>query len=147
MPLKNFGWIETMDKMEDIRLFSNLCIKKTRKGSPLSAQETDALFRIAMFGHPPTPLGLSQCMGVSKPLISRLLEQLTQKEYIIKEADPSDRRSYCVGITEKGSRELTETYRYYVGPLLQLEQGLGSDKLTQLLSLVSEANSYLLSQK
>lgn len=147
MPLKNLDWIASMEKMEDIRLFSSLCVKKTRKGSFTSAQEIDALFRIALYDRPLTPLELSQCMGVSKPLISRLLENLRKKEYITKELTPGDGRSYCIQITGKGHTELIETYRYYEAPLLELEQGLGTERLHHLLSLISEANEYMLSQK
>ena len=42
------AWIQTMKNLESIRLFSSLLIRKTRKGALASAQEVDALFRIAL---------------------------------------------------------------------------------------------------
>ena len=147
MPLQNTGWVETMEKMEDIRLFSSLCVKKTRKGAFSSAQEIDALFRIALSDVLLTTLELSKRMSISKPLTSRLVENLRKKGYIIKQSDPADRRSYCIQITDTGRRELTDVYCYYETPLLDLEKGLGSEKLHQLLSLISEANEYMLSKK
>lgn len=147
MPLHNIGWIETMEKMEDIRLFSSLCVKKARKGSFTSAQEIDALFRIALSDVLLTPLELSRHMSISKPLTSRLVENLRKKGYITKEPDPEDRRSYCIQITETGRQVLADVYCYYETPLLDLENGLGREKLGQLLSLISEANECLLSKK
>lgn len=147
MPLKNINWLETMNKLEDIRLFSSLCVKKAKKGAFASAQEVDALFRIVLSDTSLTPLELSRYMGVSKPLTSRLVENLRKKGYITKEAAPLDGRSYCIQITDAGRQELAKVYSYYETPLLELEEGLGAQKLRQLLSLISEANEYMISKK
>ena len=51
-----------------------------------------------------TPLKLSKVMGVSKTIISRLIDGLSKSGYVIKKQDDNDKRSYDVFITELGEK-------------------------------------------
>lgn len=144
--MRDEKWIEAMDKLELIRLFSSLYIKKTRKGELTSVQQVDALFRIALSGGI-TPLELSREMGASKTIVSRLVEQLAQKNMIVRKYDREDRRSYSLWITEEGSAELDGMYRYYLEPVYELERKMDEESLQQFFQLMKRANDILIRKK
>ncbi|MCI6467232.1 MAG: MarR family transcriptional regulator [Faecalicatena sp.] len=134
-------WIRHMEMIESIRLFSNLYTQKTPKGAFCTAQEVDALFRIELGHGSLSPYELSRQMGVSKPLVSRLLESLTEKALVEKKASESDRRSYRLDLTVKGRETLESTYYYFIEPLERLEKKLGKDQCSELLRLIALANT------
>lgn len=133
-------WIIRMKLTEEIRRFSTLYIQKTAKGSSYSAQEIDALFRIRLEDGLMSPLELSRRMGVSKPIVSRLLDRLNTKGVIAKTASGSDKRSYYLKLTQKGHDTLRSAYLYYIEPLKILEDKLGSEHFKTLLQLIALAN-------
>lgn len=133
-------WIIRMKLTEEIRRFSTLYIQKTAKGSSYSAQEIDALFRIRLEDGLMSPLKLSRRMGVSKPIVSRLLDRLNTKGVIAKTASGSDKRSYYLKLTQKGHDTLRSAYLYYIEPLKILEDKLGSEHFKTLLQLIALAN-------
>lgn len=144
--MKNETWIQSMEHLETIRLFSSLCIRKTRKGAFASAQEVDALFRIALKGGL-TPLELSREMGAGKTIVSRLIEQLALKLLITRQYDREDGRSYSLWITEKGRQELDRMCRYYLEPVYTLEKEMDRESYSQLLSLIRRANNIISEKK
>lgn len=133
-------WIIRMKLTEEIRRFSTLYIQKTAKGSSYSAQEIDALFRIRLEDGLISPLELSRRMGVSKPIVSRLLDRLNTKGVIEKTASGSDKRSYYLKLTQKGHDTLRSAYLYYIEPLKILEDKLGSEHFQTLFQLIALAN-------
>lgn len=144
--MRDEKWMEAMDKLESIRLFSSLYIKKTRKGELTSVQQADALFRIALSGGI-TPLELSRRMGASKTIVSRIVDQLVQKDMIARRYDREDRRSYSLWITEKGSTELDGMFRYYLEPVYELERQMEEESLQQFFRLMKAANEILMKEK
>lgn len=140
--MEDKNWIEIMNKLEIVRLFSSLYIKKTRKGELTSIQQVDALFRIALKDGI-TPLELSREMAVSKPMISRLVDQLSVRTMIEKRYDQTDKRSYSLWVTADGRQELDCMCKYYLGPVYELERKMDQDSLHQLYRLISEANEIL----
>lgn len=133
-------WIQKMKLTEEIRRFSSLYIQKTAKGSSYSAQEVDALFRIELENGRLSPLELSRKMGVSKPLVSRLVEHLSNKGVIEKTLSNNDKRSCYLKLTQKGHDTLQSAYLYYIEPLKILEDKLGADQFKALFQLIALAN-------
>lgn len=133
-------WIQKMKLTEEIRRFCALYVQKTPKGSSYSAQEVDALFRIKLEDGLLSPLELSRKMGVSKPIVSRLINHLYAKGVIEKIISNHDKRSYCLKLSEKGHDTLKSAYLYYNEPLKLLEDNLGSDQFKILFQLIALAN-------
>lgn len=138
--LNDLEWMQKMKLTEEIRRFSTLYIQKTAKGAAYSAQEIDALFRIELENGSLSPLELSRRMGVSKPIISRLLERLSAKGVIEKTVSDSDKRSYFLKLTQKGHDTLRSAYLYYIAPLKLLEDKLGGEQFKILFQLIAIAN-------
>lgn len=133
-------WIQKMKHTEEIRRFSALYVRKAAKGSSFTAQEVDALFRIALEDGFLSPLELSRKMGVSKPIVSRLIDRLSTKGVLEKIDSGHDKRSYYLKLTREGHDTLKSTYQFYNEPLKNLEEKLGFDQFKMLLDLISLAN-------
>lgn len=140
--MENFDWIEMMEKMQEIRLFSSLHIRGKRKGAT-SPQEVDMLSRIFLSESPLTPLDLSALTGLSKSAVSRLIDSLEKKEFLTKIYKEKDRRSYHLHITEKGNQELQQAYQHHLEPIYRLRRTLGEERFHSLLSQIKEANNML----
>lgn len=134
-------WRKSMSQVEAIRRFSSLYVRKSRRGAAASAQEVDALFRIGLAEELLTPLLLSQDMGVSKTIVSRLAENLTAGGYVQKQFNETDRRSYHLVITDLGREALRNLCREYLAPIMELKQKLGGEAFDQLMHHIETANS------
>lgn len=140
--MEDYDWIDMMEKMQEIRLFSSLHIRGKRKGAT-SPQEVDMLSRIFLSESPLTPLDLSTLTGLSKSAVSRLIDSLEKKEFLGKIYNEKDKRSYRLHITEKGNQELKQTYQHYLEPIYRLRRTLGEERFHSLLSQIREANNML----
>ena len=138
--MKEFNWIEMMEYMQEIRLFSSTNIQRTKKGQISSSRELDLLSRLVLTEEIVTPHSLSVHMGVEKSVISRLIEGLVKKGFIEKEYSMEDKRSYHLKMTEEGRKELEHTYSYYLGPVYKLREHLGENDFHELIRLIHNAN-------
>lgn len=140
---KDKYWREMIRKQGELRHFGSMAIRKSSKGDLTSAQEVDLLFRVALSGGMMTPGQLAADMGVSKTIISRLIDSLEKKALIRKERTLNDRRSYGIRVTEEGKEEVDRMYYYYLDPLYILREQMASDDFEKLFSLIEEANTIL----
>lgn len=140
---KDQNWREMIRKQGELRHFGSMAIRKSSKGDMVSAQEVDLLFRIALSVGMMTPGQLALDMGVSKTIISRLIESLEKKGLIVKERTQMDRRSYGVSVTEAGKEEVDRMYYYYLDPLYTLREQMETEDFEKLFSLIEEANNIL----
>ena len=141
--MKDNNWMEMVKKQGQLRHFGSMAIKKAKKNKQTSAQEIDLLFRMAIATQPVTPSKLTVSMGISKTIISRLIEQLLTKKFIEKEVDTLDKRSYVITITALGKEEIDKMYNYYLQPLYLLKEKMGEDKFEEFFQLMEEANEIL----
>ena len=140
--MEDYNWVDMMEKMQDIRLFASLHIRGKRKGAA-SPQELDILSRIILSDTPLTPLDLSTLTGLSKSAVSRLIEGLEKKDFLVKRYSEKDKRSYVLHMTEKGSLELKQTYHHYLEPIYKLRRTIGEEHFEILLKEMKEANDML----
>lgn len=141
--MKDKNWMEMVKKQGDLRHFGSLAIKKAQKKEHTSAQEIDLLFRVAIAKEPITPSKLTAAMGISKTIVSRLIEQLLTKNFIEKKVDLLDKRSYAITITSLGKEEIDKMYNYYLQPLYTLKEKMGEEKFEALFELLEKANKIL----
>ena len=141
--MKDKNWKDMIEKHGELRFFSSMAIKKAHKGQGTSAQELDMLFRVALSKEKVTPGYLKDAMGISKTIISRLIEQLESKQLIEKIHTNEDKRSYTLIITEKGKKEIDDMYYYYLNPLYTLKENMTEEDFEQLFKLIRQANKIL----
>ena len=141
--MKDKNWKDMIEKHGELRFFSSMAIKKAHKGQSTSAQELDMLFRVALSKEKVTPGYLKDAMGISKTIISRLIEQLESKQLIEKIRTNEDKRSYTLIITGKGKKEIDDMYYYYLNPLYTLKENMTEEDFEQLFKLIRQANKIL----
>ena len=129
-----------MEKMQDIKLFSRTLIRRATKEYEIPSEHLDLLSQLAIREEKMTPMNLSKIMGVNKTIISRIIEQLNSKGYLIKTKDENDKRSYFLSITELGREKLDAIYKHYLGPIYELRRRLGEEEFFQLIKYIEEAN-------
>ena len=135
-----YDWIEMMERMQDIRLFCSLHVRRAKKGGISSSQELDLLSRVALSKEKLTSHMLCTGMGISKPVVSRLVESLCRKEFLETEMGAADNRSYYLCITGKGREELERTYTYYLEPLYSMRRRAGEETFSRLMELIRLVN-------
>lgn len=138
--MAEFNWVEMMEGMQDIRLFCSLHVRRAKKGEMLSAQELDLLSRVALAQHKLTPHELSSNMGISKSVLSRLIDHLELKGLLDRENDSRDKRSYFLNITELGRTEIESLYAYYLKPIYQLRRHVGEESFAELIRIIRQSN-------
>ena len=141
--MKDKKWKDMIEKHGELRFSSSMAIKISHKGQGTSAQELDMLFRVALSKEKVTPGYLKDAMGISKTIISRLIEQLENKQLIEKIRTNEDKRSYTLIITEKGKKEIDDMYYYYLNPLYTLKENMTEEDFEQLFKLIRQANKIL----
>lgn len=141
--MKDENWLDMVKKQGELRHFGSLAVRKTQKGNQISAQEIDFLFRAAFAKDVMTPGQLAIAMGVSKTIVSRLIEQLEKKAFISKEKAENDKRSYVIRVTDSGKEEIDRMYYYYMNPLYELKDRMSKSHFEQLFELIEEANDIL----
>ena len=141
--MEEFDWIDMMEKMQDIRLFSSLNVKRSKRNGLTSSQEITILSTIVLSDKPITPMELTMLTGLSKSSVSRLIERLEKKNFIIKQYNFKDKRSYTLLSTSEGNQELDQTYRYYLEPIYKLRRVLGEECFLSLIAQIKEANNML----
>ena len=72
--MKDKNWTDIVSKQGDLRHFASMAIRKSGKSEHTSAQEIDFLFRIALSEEPLTPRQITNAMGISKTIVSRLTD-------------------------------------------------------------------------
>lgn len=141
--MEEFDLIDMMEKMQDIRLFSSLNIKRSKKDGLTSSQEITILSKIVLSDKPVTPMELTMLTGLSKSSVSRSIERLEKKKFIIKQYNSKDKRSYTLLSTSEGNQELDQTCRYYLAPIYKLRRVLGEERFISLIIQIKEANNML----
>ena len=138
--MQNNDWMNMIENMSGIRLFSRSLIPRATKEHEISSQHLDLLCHLIINNDGMTPLKLSKVMGVSKTIISRLIDGLSKSGYVIKKQDDNDKRSYDVFITELGEKKVDEILKFYLGPIYDLRRKLGEKNFLQLMDCIKMAN-------
>lgn len=115
-------------------------IRRATKEYQMPAEHLDLLSQLAVNNEKMTPRTLSKLMKVNKTIISRIIDKLNNKGYLIKTKDENDNRSYFVSITELGEEQLRNIYIHYLGPIYELRRKLGEKNFFQLMECIEEAN-------
>lgn len=140
---EDVDWVYMAERMQDLKLFCKLMVRRIPKEYEIPAQQLDLLSQLALRERQITPMGLSQLMGVNKTVISRTIDALDQKGLIGRTQDEADGRSYAVYLTELGREQLHGMYSYYLGPVYQLRRKIGEDDFFQLMGLLRKASSLM----
>lgn len=82
-----------------------------------------------------------------KPTITRILNQLEQKGYIVRKADEQDRRSYRIYSTEQGKRLMDETEPLEQSAVEDMRLCLGEQRYDELVKSLIQLSDYISNMK
>lgn len=138
--MTELNWLDMIEKMQELRLFSRNIIHRATKDYEIPAQHLDLLCQLITHEEGLTPMYLSKIMGVNKTIISRVIDRLNKEGYVEKTKDTVDKRSYFVSITELGKEKVDKIYTYYLSPIYELRRKLGNEDFLELMSCIQNAN-------
>lgn len=110
--------------------------------------------RLARFGIGPGQLPILMCLyrqdnisqeyiardlQIDKTTIARSIKRLEKEEYIVREIDPSDRRSYCITLTEKARKNTQEILKISNEWTAKLIHNMSSEEQEQFFYLLAKA--------
>lgn len=95
--------------------------------SVLTVSECELLAHLYLQPEQNTPVLLSQRSGMKKEAVSRCLKVLYEKNFIRKQRQTTDERSYQLFITQTGLVELKKGYESILQPFYDLWRSSGED--------------------
>lgn len=105
----------------------------------LSMREYDVLYTLSKCGGPIRMGELGRSVLLSQPGLSRLVDRLVQRGYVLRTSDPVDGRSVRVSLTEAGAARQREVGRLHARGVSQaMTSALNADELRHLRALAGK---------
>lgn len=80
---------------------------------------------------------LSGKLEMKRPMISRILNGLEQRGYILRTIDKSNRRSFEIHLTKAGEQAVCDAEEVMIGVMKRLETELGTEDMEKLIILLT----------
>lgn len=110
---------------------------------PIRPSEMGVLVYAGKQYGPVTPLMISRFFRIAKPSVTSMVNSLVKNGYLKKVSSETDRRSYSLKVTEKGSELIESTFSEYVKSMELLKFGMGDEKFNEFIELIQIANVIL----
>lgn len=107
------------------------------------AQGEMFVLRELAFQGPRTPSQLAEAMGATSGRISTILAALTKKGWVVRTADPQDRRSVVVELSDEGARAVREHGEELTKRLEWMFSQMGERRTRDFVALLGEFMTYL----
>lgn len=89
---------------------------------------------------------LAECMHVSRPNISRAVDELVKNGLVNRKRDPDDRRNVQLSLTNKGEKMIKDLHDRY-GKILADQFSILSDEELRILSSALESMKKVIDQR
>ena len=107
------------------------------------AQGEMFVLRELSFQGPRTPKQLADAMGATSGRISSILSSLGRKGWIVRTADPADRRSVVIELSDDGRRAVKDHGDELIARLEWVFSQMGERRTRDFVELLSEFMTYL----
>ncbi|HHW99442.1 MAG TPA: MarR family transcriptional regulator [Firmicutes bacterium] len=119
---------------------AQLYLNQALKEKNLSSAETNVLMFLYTNGDHVSQDAIVSGVDVSKPAISRTINSLEKKGYIVREPNPNDKRSNLINLTEKAWQEEEYIQSVYADFLNIAARGLPEDKVAEFIGLLQQVS-------
>lgn len=133
---------DLVNSADAIGMFCRLHMN-TKRDLPIRPSEMGVLIYTQKQSDSVTPLMISQFFNIAKPSVSAMVKALVNKGYLIQSPSETDKRSYTISITEKGSNLVETTFNEYFKTVELLKEKMGESKFNQFIELIETANKIL----
>ena len=124
-----------------VAALSRLFLKRT--GTDIS--RTEASVMSAISAGPRRITELACASGVTQPAITLLVNRLQERGWVVREADPEDRRAVRVALTDAGAQTFARLQAEYRA-LLHEEMAALSDEDLEVLARATQVIDHLITQ-
>lgn len=135
-----------IDSAEIVSLFCRLNMN-ARKDLPIRSREMGMLIYLVKSDLDKTPLKIADFFKVTKPMVAVMTANLLKEDYIVKEGNPIDRRSFTLVPTDKAIQLVESMYKEYLRMTESLQEKMGEQRFSQMIELLNNANQILLEVK
>ena len=133
---------DLVNSADAIGMFCRLHMN-TKRDLPIRPSEMGVLIYTQKQNESVTPLMISQFFNIAKPSVSAMVKALVNKGYLLQSPSETDKRSYTISITEKGSTLVDTTFNEYLKTVELLKEKMGESKFNQFIVLIETANKIL----
>ena len=126
-------WLHAHDMLRSARQIINRDLRPLS----LSSAEGNILLHLSTQGQEMKQEQLVKQLDVSKPAVSRALDSLERKGYVVRQPDPDDRRAHWIKLTGKGLEIGPDVEQIYNRVFTLALQGISPDELNQFMRLFS----------
>lgn len=122
-------------------VLAEFCRMYSKIGAGLSIRnsEMNVLRIVCTKAGPHTPVQLSDMLGVSKPMVTMLINSLISQGFVAKVPSPEDGRSFYVMPTKRGRALFDKAQMEIDGFLGQIKSRLGRADFDNLIALIQRA--------
>jgi DNA-binding MarR family transcriptional regulator len=118
-----------------------------KKDLPIRSSEMGLLIYLVRENGSATPIKIAEFFNVSKPMVTAMINSLTNKGYLTKSPSQTDKRSFSLHPTEKAVVLVEKAYSEYYKTMGLLKKELGETDYRKLIALLDRANTILLEEK
>jgi MarR family transcriptional regulator for hemolysin len=143
-----------MSEIRDIWLHAHNMIRSARQiinenlqPLNLSSAEGNILLHLFTQGQDMGQEQLVEQLDVSKPAVSRLLDSLETKGYVIRQPDPDDKRAHRVRLTDKALEIGPAVEQSYNHVYTLAMQGISQDEFEYFVKLFSRMSENFTSKQ
>ena len=112
----------------------------------LRAQQAGTLARVSFHEGAASPSGLAIMMGTDSAGISGLIDHLEKKKLVIRKANPLDRRSITIELTENGKALLPSILPVFRDANEKLLTGFSNDEIVSLENMLLRVHDNVIKQ-
>lgn len=113
-----------LSDLQALDIWRRAIVASVRHDAPdLSARQMSVLLTVYLMPPPHTVRGLAEHLRVTKPVITRAVDRLSELGMVRRKTDPDDRRSVLLQRTVKGSVFLREFGELIVGAARAATEG------------------------
>lgn len=136
-------WLE----MKGILRSARLVINKELEPLKLSGAEGDILFHLLTDGNNLQQEQVAERLDIGKAAVSRAVDSLEAKGYVVRIRRHDDRRAYSVSLTDKAIAVGAEIESVYNKLYMLVRKGIPDEEFTHIQSVLSLVSANLESWK
>lgn len=134
---------QTFDQIFRISRLHHRCIEKRFENTGLHRSQRRMLMHLSRFETMPSQRKIADDFDISPACVARTLKALASEGYITRAGDEDDLRRNNVSISEKGLNTVSETHQTFDRIDYAAFEGLSSQEIDQLISLLDRVSENL----
>ncbi|WP_220449802.1 MarR family winged helix-turn-helix transcriptional regulator [Nonomuraea longispora] len=121
----------------------NLAIEPLFDGAQVTSPELDVMLKLRTTGQSTIARQLAKQLGRSPAALSKTLAKLERRGYIVRQANPADRRAALVRLTKEGEKVVDTLFPEQLAIEARLLRGMSEEQRSQIVGALNRLVSLL----